>query len=702
MNGQTKRKPPTRMTSLHIMQWNARSLNANGNEFLNFLYGLTNPPNIICLQETWLDESKEFTIDGYSSHRTDRKNRTGGGVAIFIANGIAHRSLTITSDVMEVAAVQIFANGTSLSVCNIYNVCATHSIEDFSKILQQFPTGSKPFMCGDFNSHHTLWGSRKIDQKGAALASFIEDKNLVSLNDGSATYISSAGASSALDLTITSPDVAAKCNWSVVSTTTLGSDHHPVITSLSITASTERNSSKRWNFKRADWSSFTKMCAETITEDLIAKDIEKFNENVTRAIIAAAEAHIPTVRAGAYKPGIPWWNDSCATALAAKEAAWERANQSRNPDDYALYTELRNKSRATMRQAEKEHWREHCSSIDKNTTSRDLWKKTNQMLKRNSKAKPGMTLSNKEGEVITDPKSKADLFADHYESVSSDKNLQDSFLQHRKRFEEAIDKEGLDSPREADNLTGGEEINRPYSLREMKSALKAAKDTAVGADRISVSMLRHLPDPVLVILLKLFNESWIQGLLPTTWKHSLIVPLLKPGKIETKPESHRPISLTPVLCKILERMLKGRLSWYLESNDLLAPNQIGFRRKRGTMDNIVRLENTIQSALKNKSFAMAVTLDLEKAYDLIWIKGLIYQLRKIGIRGNTLKWITSFLTDRSAQVVLNGVQSRLFRSQNGSPQGSVISPLLFIILVNEIALKRRFCLTGMYADDKFI
>ena len=120
------------------------------------------------------------------------------------------------------------------------------------------------------------------------------------------------------------------------------------------------------------------------------------------------------------------------------------------------------------------------------------------------------------------------------------------------------------------------------------------------------------------------------------------------------------------------------------------------------MDNIVRLENTIQSALKNKSFAMAVTLDLEKAYDLIWIKGLIYQLRKIGIRGNTLKWITSFLTDRSAQVVLNGVQSRLFRSQNGSPQGSVISPLLFIILVNEIALKRRFCLTGMYADDKFI
>ena len=101
------------------------------------------------------------------------------------------------------------------------------------------------------------------------------------------------------------------------------------------------------------------------------------------------------------------------------------------------------------------------------------------------------------------------------------------------------------------------------------------------------------------------------------------------------------------------------------------------------MDNIVRLENIVQSAL-------------------IWIKGLIYKLHHLGINGHMLSWLKSFLTGRTAQVLLSGSRSELFSCLNGSPQGSVISPLLFIILVNDIASKHRKCLTGMYADDMFI
>ena len=106
-------------------------------------------------------------------------------------------------------------------------------------------------------------------------------------------------------------------------------------------------------------------------------------------------------------------------------------------------------------------------------------------------------------------------------------------------------------------------------------------------------------------------------------------------------------------------MIKSRLSWYLEKNKLLAENQSGFRPNRGTMDNIVRLENIVQSAL-------------------IWIKGLIYKLHHLGINGHMLSWLKSFLTGRTAQVLLSGSRSELFSCLNGSPQGSAISPLLFI------------------------
>lgn len=686
-------------TPIRILQWNARSLNSNGTEFAKFLSEMTSPPNIICIQETWLDESKEFEIDGFDHIRADRRDRIGGGVATFVAIGTPFRQIDLPPSTLEVVAVEVFTDGKSISICNIYHSSQENDVQVFENILRDLPPDSTPLLCGDFNSHHEMWGGKKNDHKGLSLVSFIEENGLVALNDGNITYRSSSGASSVLDLTITTPDIAAKCSWSVVSESTFGSDHHPVMTNIAIPVPVERSNNKRWNFKKADWVGFAQTCADISYMDLFSTDIDVFNDNVTHAIILAASNHIPVVRQGHHKPGVPWWNAACADAIKEKEKAWVRANASRNPDDYKIYSILRNKSRSVMRNAKKEHWRAHCSTINKNTTSRDLWEKTNQMLGRNNKTKSISALIDKNGACVTESSAKANLFAKHYKAVSSDTNLSESFLQHRRISEQTMEDGEADEP---DGRIGGAEMNANFSMQELTTALKEAKDTAVGCDRISLSMLRHLPDTALRTLLALYNESWKQGTLPKGWKHSLIIPLLKPNKTASKPESYRPISLTPVPCKVLERMIKIRLSWYLEKNLLLAPNQSGFRRNRGTMDNIVRLENSVQSALNNKGYAMAVTLDLEKAYDMIWIKGLIYKLKKLGIRGNMLKWITSFLVDRTAQVSLNGTRSELFSCLNGTPQGSVISPLLFLILINDIAKKRRSCMSGMYADDIFI
>ena len=99
---------------------------------------------------------------------------------------------------------------------------------------------------------------------------------------------------------------------------------------------------------------------------------------------------------------------------------------------------------------------------------------------------------------------------------------------------------------------------------------------------------------------------------------------------------------------------------------MLAANQSGFHPNRDTMNTIVRLENTAQSALKNKGYALAVSLYLEKAYDLIWIKSLIYKPRQLGITGNMWSLLKSFLTSRTVQVLLNVSRSDFFSRLNGS------------------------------------
>jgi hypothetical protein len=366
--------------------------------------------------------------------------------------------------------------------------------------------------------------------------------------------------------------------------------------------------------------------------------------------------------------------------------------RSATPDDYKRYQQARTECTATIKKAKRNYWRDYCSKFNKNTSSKELWDRIRLMTRDSKTSKPYLLISNS-GSLLGNDKEKADLLAEMYESVSSDANLSTEFLEHRDNFEKKHKASISESSKDQSN------INDVFSRKKLADALESAKDTAPGRDRITASMLRHLPSTAREVLLNLINLSWRSGVLPEEWKHSTVIPVLKPLKIPTEPLSYRPVALTSCLCKIMERIIHSRLSWYLEKNQLLSPTQSGFRKKRGTIDNLVRLEHSIQSALHNEQYTIAVMLDLEKAYDLIWTKGLIYKMHKLGIRGRCLNWTRAFLINRSFQVRMGAQYSTKRFPQNGSPQESVISPLLFIIMVNDLPEVLRVSKSGMYADD---
>ena len=136
-----------------------------------------------------------------------------------------------------------------------------------------------------------------------------------------------------------------------------------------------------------------------------------------------------------------------------------------------------------------------------------------------------------------------------------------------------------DEERNVDMDTRNKIINDLFNMNELESVLKNVNTkSAPGADDIPYSFFIHSPYSAKLFLLQFINKSWTTGRIPTSLKHSIIKPFLKPHKNKTDLNSYRPISLTSTTSKIMEKMIVNRLNWYLETNNLLNPNQAGFRK----------------------------------------------------------------------------------------------------------------------------
>jgi len=149
----------------------------------------------------------------------------------------------------------------------------------------------------------------------------------------------------------------------------------------------------------------------------------------------------------------------------------------------------------------------------------------------------------------------------------------------------------------------------------------------------------------------------------------------------------------------MEKMIVYRLNWYLEKNCLLNPNQAGFRKLCSTSDPIIRLKQEAELALNTGNITVAVMIDFTRAFDLLWVDGLLLKMMKLKISGHMLTWVKSFLTNRSSQVKIGDKLSYSYSTENGTPQGSAISPLLFLIMINDFPKLSKYTSDAFFADD---
>ena len=188
-----------------------------------------------------------------------------------------------------------------------------------------------------------------------------------------------------------------------------------------------------------------------------------------------------------------------------------------------------------------------------------------------------------------------------------------------------------------------DDINVFFSIEELQKAIAQGKDTSPGRDGLGYQLFKNSGDLLGEEVIALINNVWESGCLPKEWKHAVIIPIVKPGERTDNPSSYRPIALTSVLCKIMERMITDRLVDKLEKSGYFVEYQSGFRQGRSTMDAVLDLDIDIKKAIANKEAVVAVFLDIEKAYyDMLWKEGLLIALYDAGIRGTMFNGIKSF------------------------------------------------------------
>ena len=673
-----------------VLQWNTRSLYKHWGHFKPLI--IERNPLVVAVQETRLSESVlsrlTYKIPGYSFYHKSPTLSRCGGTGLFISNNLLHHQITLQAN-LDAVAVNVKLAHREITIVSIY-LSPSHEI-DFDSLETLMGEIKTPcLVLGDFNAHHRAWGCDSTQERGMAVLDFIERHNLVYLNNQSPTYICSRSGHisySAIDLSLASATLASLFEFRVESDP-LFSDHYPIILELGVpSGATDFNFLPRWNLKKADWASFANHIDENYPGDA-EPDVTTF----LNAVLASAHQYIPHTAPRSGRRASPWWNDDCKKAVAIRKRAlkqFERCICEHHENEARRTRALADK---IIREAKLASWQTYAGQFNRFTPLSKIWS----MLRAFSTKRPPLYKIphlKVDGDNYSMPVAVATQFARHFATISSAEQYPTLLA------------ENLRDELGALSFVSGnaEPYNQPLTLNELSLALSKCGKTSVGPDQIDYSFFKNLSESALANLLSAFNSMWIEEAFPPNWRKSTLVPILKQRKPPFEPASYRPISLTSCACKLFERIINNRLRVYLESNELLSPFQNGFRPSRSTADNLVQLIDFAQSGFHSKQVTGVLFLDLKAAFDKVNKSALLIKLHKFGLRGRMAKFIQNFLENRTFEVRVGNAYSPSFDIDHGVPQGSVISPTLFLIMINDVfddlpqeASNLKF---SLYADD---
>ena len=687
-----------------VLLLNARGLMPLHQHKIPYLRDLVTCNQAICmaLTETHLTADiadAEIQIPEYNLLRTDRKDRTHGGVAVYIREDVTPVVLLSHSnsvcDTLIVQFIQI-----KMVMCITYRPpdAPNHgdsfeeSLVKMEEVLAGLNDSHHILLLGDFNFPHMEWPSghllpgMSLREQGQAL-SLLNFTNTLFMEQ---VVPCPTRGKNILDLCFTN-NAALIHNIKV--TPTILSDHNLIEVSIygPRKAKDMQQTTKRTghlsslNFHKADWKGIEKEVLEqNWSAHLSAADIDTKLEQFMTSMKGICGRYAPERTPYQKRKIIP--RDRKILMRRRAKISNRLSRSMKDGEESYLKQNLLMIESQLRHSHEKERAEKEARAVENiKIKPKAFYSFAKESASIRYKTGP---LYEENGSLTADPQAISEILSSQYKSA----------------FTSPIQQLRIDIPGEffRTTLQHGDKANIDHIEIEEADVMSAIDEmrpnSATGPDGFPAILLKNCKKALAKPLKILFQSFLKCGRIPKKLKEGIVCPIHKGGS-RAEAKNYRPVSLTSHISKVMERIVRRRLTTFLEENGLLSDTQHGFRSGRGCLTQLLQHYDWVLKHLMDRSNVDVIYLDFAKAFDKVDHGMICHKLRLLGINGKLGEWLHDFLKDRTQTVAVDGALSRGTLITSGVPQGTVLGPLLFVVALSDMPRAAKSATLTSYADD---